>query len=462
MNHSVWPEEWSTLLHAVAEESLTDEQERRLADLLRSNVAFRHEYILHCQLITLLTWQLTATPGDPASRIEILPETPPLLTGLSRHRSLRSRKLWIAGVLAMIVIGIVWLRPPRSESTSPGDITEIVGEVTVARADGSSIRLRAEELTQQPWMLQPDDQIETERDSWAKLLFRDKTAIHLFPNTRLSLGAEPSLKLTVPEGQVQARVTPQPSGESITFVSPHAEIRVLGTELEILSLAGRTDVAVSEGKVRVTRNSDGQTSEVATAQFLSITDSGDLAVLEWPQPADEWSVDFDAGLPVGWSGRASRDGLPNNSRGAAQSVLVSQERRLSMEIGSPTHPDGLFAWHDDSVLHITFRVQPPGWFHIYLYARPYADSQTSLTYCCVKPDLWQSLPGEWRTVSIPCSEFRRIGSGPTEPMLGRIPNRIVFSGPSDSAGFALDRISVNRTGSTTSANAPQTKSTSAR
>lgn len=84
----------------------------------------------------------------------------------------------------------------------------------------------------------------------------------------------------MPEGHIQARVTPQSFGESMTFITPRAEIRVLGTELEFLSLAGQTDVVVCEGKVRGTRASDGRTSEVGTAQCLTVTDSGDLAASE--------------------------------------------------------------------------------------------------------------------------------------------------------------------------------------
>jgi ferric-dicitrate binding protein FerR (iron transport regulator) len=456
MNHAEYPEEWSILLHAVAEESLTDEQERRLAELLRSDGTFRNEYVRHCQLITLLTWQLTAASEVPPRQIETAPtpESQPSSPLPRRRRGtlLRSRRLWLCSALVMVVIGFVWLRPPFSEPIWPHEITEITGRVTVTRGDQPPIVLRAEELIDNPWKLRLEDQIQTERGATAKLSLRDQTEIRAYPGTQISLITESNLMVS--EGHIQAHVTPQPSGTSMTFATPQAEIRVLGTELEVLSLAGRTDVAVSEGKVRATRMSDGRAADVATAQFLSITETGDLSVTDWPDSADEWSADFDGGLPPGWTGGTLRDGLPEGSRGAAQSIVVPHAGRMSMQVGSPARAEGLFAWHDDSVLHVTFRVQPPAWFHIYLYARTYGDSQAVLTYCCVKPDLWQSSPGEWRTVSLPLSEFQLINSSSAEPMLGRIPCRIVFSGPSDSAGFAIGRIRVDRTLSITNSDVP--------
>jgi len=468
MNHAEWPEEWLNLLHAVAEETLTDEQEQRLADILRNNVAFRHEYARHCQLITLLTWQSTTAAEGPPPPIASAPE-PELNRSWRwstwiRGRILRSGKFWLCSVLVMIVIGFGWLRPSHSEPTWPGEITEITGQVTVLRTEGSVFLLRSEEFQQEPWRLQPDDQIQTDRRASAKLVLRDQTEIRMRPGTRLSLVTDSNRKLIlmVSEGQVQAHVTPQPAGTSMTFATPLAEVNVLGTDLEILSLAGRTDVAVSEGKVRVTRNSDGKASDVATAQFLSITESGDLAVIDWPHASGEWSEDFEGGLPPGWTGGVLRDGLPQGSQGAVQAIAVPHAGRLSMQIGSPVRTNGLFAWHDDSVLDVTFRVQPPAWFHIYLFARTYGDPKASLTFCCVRPDLWQSLPGDWRTVSIPLSDFHLISSGPTEPGLGRIPSHIVFSGPSDSVGFAIDRIRVDRTRATTKSTVPHSSPRGAR
>lgn len=51
------PEEWSILLNAVADDTLTGEQEQRFVELLRSEADFRGEYVRFCQLLTQLQWK---------------------------------------------------------------------------------------------------------------------------------------------------------------------------------------------------------------------------------------------------------------------------------------------------------------------------------------------------------------------------------------------------------------------
>lgn len=51
------PKEWSILLNAVADDTLTGEQEQRFVELLRSEADFRGEYVRFCQLLTQLQWK---------------------------------------------------------------------------------------------------------------------------------------------------------------------------------------------------------------------------------------------------------------------------------------------------------------------------------------------------------------------------------------------------------------------
>ena len=137
-------------------------------------------------------------------------------------------------------------------------------------------------------------------------------------------------------------------------------------------------------------------------------------------------------------------GLPNQSRGGVRSIPDLQGQQTVQKLQSPLDPSGLFFWHDDSLLHLTFKIQPPGWFHIYLLARTYQESRPVLTYCYVDLSLWQTQPGEWRTVSIPLSEFRLQNYAQDNPVLGRIPLQISVRGESETDGFMIDRIWVTR------------------
>ncbi|MFH1302724.1 MAG: FecR family protein, partial [Planctomycetota bacterium] len=299
--------------------------------------------------------------------------------------------------------------------------------------------------------LQRGDRVQTGHGSSATLLLLDQTRIRIQPETEVVVHPRSTGGISVPSGSINAKVASQSSRNPLTFFLPNAEVQVLGTELELLSIPGQSEVAVLEGKVQVTRNSDGSRRSVSTGQFLPVTESEPLSVVDWPRPADEWNVDFEHGLPVGWEGQMERNTLPKNSRGGIRSVAVLQHQQLVQKIQSPLGQSGLFFWHEDSLLNLRFKIQPPGWFHIYLRARTYEDPRPVLTYCFVDLSLWQTQPGEWRTVRIPLSEFRLQTYPQANPALGRIPVQIFFSGESENDGFTIDRIWVTRGESQSSA-----------
>lgn len=52
-------------------------------------------------------------------------------------------------------------------------------------------------------------------------------------------------------GGLKARVTPQRAGDSLKIVTPHAEVGILGTELELFATPTQTEVGVVEGRARL-------------------------------------------------------------------------------------------------------------------------------------------------------------------------------------------------------------------
>lgn len=454
MSSSERPEEWSRLLNGLADDCLTGEQERRLAELCRSDVKFRREYVAFCQLVTMLAWQssadITPLPGrsSPIPGIDLT--TPSSGPGNARSKTVRSMRTgWAIFIVSalLVVFGFLWLGRNPSSDNSLGRITSVVGRVEVTRGNQAPVTILAEGVGQNSWALQAQDRLRIEHDGMATLTLADLTEIDLRPDTRLALSKDRGVRLDLLRGGLKARVTPQRAGDSLKIVTPHAEVGILGTELELFATPTQTEVGVVEGRVRVTRTSDGASAEVSAAQILTVAETGGLSVSRWPQPPDEWSEDFERGQPPGWTGRLVRDGLPERSRGAIRAVLTLGPRGAGREIRSPVEEDGLFAWHADTVLHLTFKVQPPAWFHVYLLALDCSRPESSLTCRVVKPDLWQTLPGEWRTISLPLSEFQVVSGGPDEPALGRIPVQIVLSGGGDSAGVEIDRVWVDRSDS---------------
>lgn len=453
MSRSTLPPDWLDLLHGMADDVLTEDQTRQLAGLLRNDVEFRREYVCFCQLLTQLGWQFS--PASVGSRPEVpalaeaLPATPtprvrPVRNPLTRQ-IMAGNPVWIATAV-LVICALVWLGWTSVAKHRPAQVVRVSGPVAIVRGQQAPLHIHSHDLERTPWHVQPGDRIQTGRGSSATLLLSDQTEIRIRPESEFVLDPASPGRLALSHGSLSARVTRQTGGRALTFVLPNSEVRVLGTELELLALPRRSEVAVLEGRVRVIRSTDQTAAEIIAAQHVSIPESGPLLVRDWPLPPDEWSEDFEHGLPAGWTGRAQRGALPSGSQGAVAAAPGQLIRDLDLEISSPPGRSGLFAWHDDSVLHLTFRVQPPGWFHIYLLAGTYEQPDAAVPYCFVNPILWQSSAGQWRTVSIPLSEFRPLTAVQGEPTLGRIPVRLAICGKRDMADVLIDRIWVDRPG----------------
>ncbi len=274
-------------------------------------------------------------------------------------------------------------------------VSQISGEVGIIRGENSPTWLSPEEIERSPIQLNPGDQLVTGRRSSATLTLSDQTVIRMRPQTEVALSDDGRNRIILPSGSIRATVAPQSPGHPLMFATSNSEVLVLGTELELLTSGERSAVAVMEGSVQVTRTSDNATTTLSSGKFVSILQSGEFSVVSWPQPPSKWSLDFEHGLPSGWRGRKVAVGLPENSQGGIAPVPVLEDGEVLLHLHSPIAPDGLFSWHDDSVLHVTFKVQPPGWFHISLVTRTYDHPRPSMRFVYANPDLWETLPGEW-------------------------------------------------------------------
>jgi hypothetical protein len=95
------------------------------------------------------------------------------------------------------------------------------------------------------------------------LRFSDKSRVELSPETVLrGIKVEKGLRVWAERGVLQAQITKQPVDQSVIFVTPHGEARVLGTTLRILidpDPKKGTSLEVEEGKVELKRLADGKT-----------------------------------------------------------------------------------------------------------------------------------------------------------------------------------------------------------
>jgi len=138
----------------------------------------------------------------------------------------------------------------------------------------------------------------------------DGSRIELRPETRLERiqGTGEQKSLTLSQGTMVATIAKQSPPRSIVFLTPHAELTVLGTRflLEVSTDATRLDL--EEGRIRNRRLSDGKVLEVLANHSVTTARSGPLVARPLPtvrsfqdgvSPAPDYSGTRDTSIASG-------------------------------------------------------------------------------------------------------------------------------------------------------------------
>jgi hypothetical protein len=135
--------------------------------------------------------------------------------------------------------------------------------------------------------------VETSAKGRAVLQYIDGTTLDLAPESALQVHAPPSgaKEHTLSRGSLTARVSGQPAGKPLLVLTPHAEARVLGTQFSLSAEPAASRLDVREGKVRLTRRSDGTSVDVPAGHF-AVASRG-LALLTRPIPDEPKTVFFE-------------------------------------------------------------------------------------------------------------------------------------------------------------------------
>lgn len=107
------------------------------------------------------------------------------------------------------------------------------------------------------------------RKGWAIVALKDETQVELRGDTKLEkvlLGADQK-KFQFTRGVVTATVAKQSPKTPVVFMTPHAEVTVLGTKLQLEIGKDLTRVDVHEGRVRCKRLPDGASTEIAAGRY---------------------------------------------------------------------------------------------------------------------------------------------------------------------------------------------------
>jgi hypothetical protein len=186
-------------------------------------------------------------------------------------------------------------------------------------------------------------------DAEATLTFRDGSLITLMARSAATISDEGRKIVHLRSGSLSADVRPQPGGRPMMIHTPTAVLEVLGTRFEVDSDEANTRLAVSAGRVRLTRLIDGRTAEVpARHEAVASLSDAEMPVVPRRQPEVLWRSDIAAG-PAGTQGRWLPAEGGFGPRLAAEPVFLPKSSRGPVTI----HRVALkLPWQDRANLHV--------------------------------------------------------------------------------------------------------------
>jgi ferric-dicitrate binding protein FerR (iron transport regulator) len=138
------------------------------------------------------------------------------------------------------------------------------------------------------------------KNSQAVLAYEDGTRVALGEDTVVSqvldrrTPSDPK-RIHIQQGVVAAQAPRQAGGESLVFVTPTAEARVLGTRLTLLVTPASTRLEVKEGRVKLMRREDEAAVEVGPDHYALAAKGTALVARAIPGPKGMAREDFERG-----------------------------------------------------------------------------------------------------------------------------------------------------------------------
>lgn len=226
-------DDWSALIAEYIEGEITPDRLALLEAKLRSDPAFRRDFIQYLNVDYALgdLVALSATERSEAA----VPVSANMAGSGTRPRSLRRRQGWIAAIAFVLLLGGLWfvIRPSNPRETT----------VAVRASDVDAVLLR-------------DDRSWSSRDIPTGFYRLDKGLLHLqYPdNVELYVEAPAQFELIdrqrvrLQSGRISANV---PDGSEFSVATPEATVIQSGTEYSVEAITGGSEVHVFQGTVRV-------------------------------------------------------------------------------------------------------------------------------------------------------------------------------------------------------------------
>ena len=290
------------LLGRLLDDELDSTQGRELADWLPRNPDLRSDVKHHLQLWDLFSQQCrrerTADTFVESCKTRIAAgadenifvretehklreatgktartEGKPALSFIDWLRRFIPSPRWVVGFAAVLLIGLsAWLFPlVNSEPT----LTVAMGTRVTVERGGQSFP------AENGLKLLPGDLLKTTTNCATLITYgRENTRIVVTSDTELKfLNWREGKRFELQAGEIVATVARQRWFRPMVFMTPQAEARVLGTKFTLTATTNATRLDVTEGKVKLTRTSDGAPVKVGAGYYAIAADAAELVAL---------------------------------------------------------------------------------------------------------------------------------------------------------------------------------------
>jgi ferric-dicitrate binding protein FerR (iron transport regulator) len=278
MNRSI-----ESLARAYQDQTLCNDEVRKLDQLLRTDAEAREVFLLETNLIAAI---------EDIACYEAIDE--PSATSPAQHVNAEDGSWaqpwrvtmvagWVVAAVAALLLMASLLSSPAPEKNSIATIVGLSGPLQWT-GDGGQVR---SDLN--IGMKLPGGTIDgLSPESWFSLEFDDGSTVITSGNSMVAFSDAGQKILHLKAGNLSADVTPQPAGRPMLIHTRSAVLEVVGTSFEVDVDLAATALNVTEGKVRVRRLSDGSQVEVSARHQVIAAADQDLSVNRVPEVSRGW------------------------------------------------------------------------------------------------------------------------------------------------------------------------------
>jgi ferric-dicitrate binding protein FerR (iron transport regulator) len=178
----------------------------------------------------------------------------------------------------------------------------------------------------------------------ATFVYADGTRVEVGANTEIrDLKTDGGKRFTLVRGEARAVVAKQPKDQPMIVASAHAEAKVVGTSLRLVTEEGAkgfTRLEVTEGKVQFKKLPEGKTVDVAAGQFAVASASGELTPR--PIPPADILLTVAGGRIVGKDWKLSRDAKASLGQALESIEIGSDDSGARLKAGSMGYVEWTF------------------------------------------------------------------------------------------------------------------------